>query len=81
VDDETSCEELIRDLFLLLDGEVGDGDRCAELEEHLRRCHGCLERYGVELTFKELIRSRCRESAVPVELLQKIRITLRSQIL
>jgi mycothiol system anti-sigma-R factor len=79
MDDDSDCTELIRNLFLLLDGELA-GHTCADLEEHLHRCHGCLERYGVERAFKNLIRRRCSQEPVPDVLIQRIRITLRSQI-
>ena len=74
------CTELIANLFLFIDGELGAGT-CADLEEHLRRCHGCLERFGVETAFKDLIRRRCGQEPVPDVLIQRIRITLRSQLL
>lgn len=80
VGDDTDCSELIQNLFLLLDGELAD-HTCADLEEHLRRCHGCLDRYGVERAFKDLIRRRCSHEPVPDVLIQRIRVTLRSQIL
>ena len=80
VDDDVDCSELIENLFLMIDGELAPST-CADLEEHLRRCHGCLERYGVERAFKELIRRRCSQEPVPEILMQRIRITLRSQIL
>lgn len=80
VEDHDDCSELIDNLFLLLDGELAEGT-CADLEEHLRRCHGCIERFGVERAFKDLIRRRCSQEPVPDVLIQRIRITLRSQIL
>lgn len=80
VDDNDDCSELIENLFLMIDGELAPGT-CADLEEHLRRCHGCLERYGVERAFKELIRRRCSQEPVPDVLIQRIRVTLRSQVL
>jgi mycothiol system anti-sigma-R factor len=80
VEDHDDCTELIDNLFLLLDGELAAGT-CADLEEHMRRCHGCLERFGVERAFKDLIRRRCSQEPVPDVLIERIRITLRSQIL
>ena len=80
VEGHDDCSELIENLFLLLDGELAQ-PTCADLEEHLRRCHGCLERYGVERAFKDLIRRRCSQEPVPDVLIQRIRFTLRSQVL
>lgn len=77
--DYVDCGELIENLFLMIDGELAAGT-CADLEEHLRRCHGCLERYGVEMAFKELIRRRCSQEHVPEVLIERIRITLRTQV-
>ena len=79
VDDHVDCGELIDNLFQLIDGELAV-HTCADLEEHLRRCHGCLERYGVEMAFKELIRRRCSQEHVPEVLIERIRITLRTQV-
>lgn len=76
---EADCAELIHNLFLLLDGELGEGT-CADLQEHLERCHGCLQRFGVERAFKELIRRRCGHEPVPQLLIERIQITLRTQI-
>jgi mycothiol system anti-sigma-R factor len=80
VDGQDDCSELIENLFLMIDGELARST-CADLEEHLRRCHDCLERFGVERAFKELIRRRCSQEPVPDVLIQRIRITLRSQVL
>jgi mycothiol system anti-sigma-R factor len=80
VEDHDDCAELMDNLFLLLDGELASGT-CADLQEHLRRCHGCLERFGVERAFKELIHRRCSQEPVPDVLIQRIRLTLRSQVL
>jgi mycothiol system anti-sigma-R factor len=73
------CDELIANLFLFLDGELGEST-CADLREHLHRCHGCLERFGVEKAFKDLIQRRCGQEPVPEVLIERIRITLRTQI-
>jgi mycothiol system anti-sigma-R factor len=73
------CDELIANLFLMIDGELEAGS-CGDLEEHLRRCGACLQRFGVERAFKELIRRRCGQEPVPNLLIERIRVTLRSQI-
>jgi mycothiol system anti-sigma-R factor len=73
------CDELIANLFLFLDGELGEGT-CADLREHLHRCQGCLQRFGVEKAFKDLIARRCGQEPVPDVLIERIRITLRAQI-
>jgi mycothiol system anti-sigma-R factor len=78
-DDCVDCGELIDNLFQLIDGELAPAT-CADLEEHLRRCHGCLQRYGVERAFKELIRRRCSQEPLPAVLIERIRITLRTQV-
>lgn len=77
---EADCRELIKSLFLFLDGELPAG-RCAELTRHLEECGGCLERIGVERSFKELVRRKCGQEPVPGELVDRIRSALRSQVL
>ncbi|MGH9194448.1 MAG: mycothiol system anti-sigma-R factor [Acidimicrobiia bacterium] len=68
------CKELVENLYLLLDEELGE-DRCAELKAHLDRCHDCTGRFGLEREFKELVQRKCGEQA-PSELLDRIRTKL-----
>ncbi|MGH2768355.1 MAG: mycothiol system anti-sigma-R factor [Actinomycetota bacterium] len=69
---DCGCRELLEGLYALLDEELPPGP-CAELKAHLLRCGECLERYGVEQDFKELVRHRCAEQQVPAALLDRIR--------
>ena len=72
-----TCKEVVAKIYLCLDRELPE-DELAELSSHIDRCAGCLERFGVEQEFKELIRHRCRESA-PEELVIKIRTALERE--
>lgn len=70
-----TCEELIKKLYLYLDGELPPEEE-VEVENHLAECITCLRLYGLELQFKKMIRSRLQTEEVPVELVESIRIAL-----
>lgn len=71
------CREVIAKLYLCLDGELPEPE-LSQLRAHIDECDECLERYGVEKEFKELIRSRCAEGA-PAALVDKIRAAIQTE--
>jgi mycothiol system anti-sigma-R factor len=72
-----NCEHFIEKLYLYIDGELSSEEE-QELEEHLAECINCLRIYGLELQFKKTVVEKLRHEEVPVRLVEKIRITLRS---
>ena len=74
---DLTCREVVAKIYLCLDRELPE-EEMIELSGHIDRCSGCLERFGVEKEFKELIRYRCRESA-PEHLVVKIRTALEKE--
>lgn len=72
------CKEVIDKLYLYLDRELPD-DEFTRLKHHIETCGGCLERYGVEAEFKELVRRRCSERE-PHALVQQIREALHREV-
>ena len=77
---KSRCEELVGQLYQLLDGEITD-DKAEYLHSHLEECGACLERLGVEMHFTMLLRARCRqEAACPDRLLLSIRDALHAEI-
>lgn len=59
---EATCEEALAELYLFLDGELGDEHR-AHVELHLRRCAPCLEAFDFEAELQRIVNRRCRDTA------------------
>lgn len=66
------CEDVLKDLYLLIDDEVSDDTRCRRMKEHLHECGPCLRQYGLEQDVKSLIARRCGSDVAPVQLKTKI---------
>ena len=69
---ETDCHEILQELELYVDREVGAG-RCGEIERHLKACSPCMDRAEFRRSLRELIASKCGEETVPAELIERIR--------
>ena len=69
-----SCEEAMRQLAELLDGELGTGRR-REVENHLARCRSCFSRAEFEQRLKAEL-GTLRHQPVPPEFEDRIRILL-----
>lgn len=72
------CRELMDKLYLLLDEELSERE-IQGLRAHLGDCRGCLDWFELEVEFKAFVRRRCGTEAVPGELIQKIRETLKRE--
>lgn len=57
-DRHISCEEVIEQIFVYLDGEL-DEARSALIDEHLKHCRDCFSR----AEFERKLRARIRDSA------------------
>lgn len=73
---ETSCEEVLRDIELYVDGEL-DRARSLELYEHLQGCSSCLGRADFRRTLKAVVRSKWGPQA-PEELFERIAESIRA---
>ncbi len=71
------CKATLEQLYRYLDGEMGPVEM-AEFETHLAECIHCLRRYGFELQFRKLVIAKLNREDVPEQLVEKIRIALRS---
>lgn len=70
---ESGCEEVLRELELYLDGELGT-EQARGIEEHLAECSPCLERQEFSSRLRRLVRDRCgRVDALPEGLADRIR--------
>ncbi|MGH3367171.1 MAG: mycothiol system anti-sigma-R factor [Nocardioidaceae bacterium] len=61
---DKDCAEVLQDLFLFLDRELGDAS-CAEIQQHLDECGPCLAKYDLEQTVKAMVARSCAEPAPP----------------
>lgn len=58
------CEEVIRQLYDFLDGEI-DPNRHAAIEHHLDLCRGCFSRIEFERLLKRRLAELAHEPATP----------------
>lgn len=72
--DQVTCEELIRGLPALLDGEL-EGD-LARHHRHLDACAHCLEIYRFERSLLDLLKDRLRRLDPPPGLAGRVRSLL-----
>ena len=73
---DVDCGEVIRQVYLYLDGEIDDSGR-AEVREHLDECGPCLRQYGIEQEVKALVARCCGSDAAPEGLKERLRVKLQ----
>lgn len=71
---DTDCRSVIEQVYLYLDGEIGDED-CAKIRQHLDECSPCLRQYGLEQEVKALVARSCGCEPAPDSL--RTRVLLR----
>lgn len=74
---EITCDEVLEDLELYIDGEL-DPLRAERLAEHLSGCSPCLRRAEFKSRLRELVRHKCREEA-PRHVVLRMRTVIRSR--
>ncbi|WP_017973479.1 mycothiol system anti-sigma-R factor [Actinopolyspora halophila] len=77
---QTSCEDVLSEVWLFLDNEC-DQERRAALRRHLDECGSCLEHYGIEEHLKELLHRKCGGEHAPAELHNRLRSSIRENVL
>ena len=70
------CEQVVRELWDYLDGELTD-ERMAEVRAHLKACRGCFPHFDFERAFLEALAKSKEEQAAPEELRRKVVAKLR----
>ncbi|SDN25484.1 mycothiol system anti-sigma-R factor [Actinacidiphila guanduensis] len=68
---ETDCSEVLDHLYEYLDQEMSDDAR-TKFKEHFEECHPCLEKYGLEVAVKKLVKRCCGHDDVPSDLRSKV---------
>lgn len=71
-----SCEEVLRDIELYVDGEL-DRARTFELNEHLKGCRSCLGRAEFRRRLKAVVRSKWGPRT-PEELFERVVESIRA---
>jgi mycothiol system anti-sigma-R factor len=66
------CEEILRELYPYLDGELSESARL-EIQGHLDDCLDCLHVYDFQEELRQVIARKCREQTVPPGLMEKVR--------
>lgn len=75
---ETSCAEVLAEVYLFLDSECDDARRDL-IRRHLDECGSCLQQFGIEQEVKALVARCCQETA-PVGLRDRLRVHLRTVV-
>ena len=73
---DVGCAEVIRQVWLLLDGECNPDTR-EKLRQHLEACPGCFQHYGLEERLKTLIASKCKGEKAPQGLRERLRLEIQ----
>ena len=76
-DPEAHCREVLEQLFLYVDGEMGEGDR-AVLRRHIEACADCLGHVDLEIEWKRIVQAKCGDTEPPVVLVERVRAFLLS---
>ncbi len=72
---DVDCVEVIRQVYLYLDGEIDDSSK-AEVRSHLDECGPCLRQFGIEQEVKALVARCCGGEVAPDGLKERLRIKL-----
>jgi mycothiol system anti-sigma-R factor len=70
--EETSCREVLSEVYLYLDLEC-DEDRRGLIQTHLDECSPCLREYGIEQEVKLLVSRCCGGEKAPDALRERLR--------
>lgn len=70
--EENECMKILGMLDSVLDEEVSKEQQDA-FHNHLEQCMPCYEKYNLDRSVKELLRSRCTHAPVPDNLVEEIR--------
>lgn len=81
---ETDCRTVIEQVYLYLDGEIGDDD-CHKIRQHLDECAPCLRQYGLEQHVKVLVARTCGCDTAPdglrtrvLQRIQQVRVEIEA---
>lgn len=71
-----SCMELLDDVLdPVIDKQISSEEE-AQFKDHIEKCMPCYERYNLDKTIKEMIKSNCKHQEVPNDLRDAIRLKI-----
>jgi mycothiol system anti-sigma-R factor len=76
---ETDCGEVLADVFVYLDGEMGTEAR-DRIRMHLDECSPCLRKFGIEREVRALVARCCGNETAPDALRAKVRARLQTVV-
>jgi len=74
----SDCNETLRELELFLDGELPE-DQKAHVLAHLDECLECYHAFDFQAELKQIIAVKCRNDAMPADLLTRIQQCLSDE--
>jgi len=77
--DDVACDELLAEVYLLLDKECG-AEHEVQLRKHLEACPPCLEQYGIDEQIKQLLARKCGGDHAPEDLRTRLRASIRKTV-
>ena len=73
------CDETLRKVLLLLDGQLDEAAQKA-LTEDINQCHDCLEKWRIEKEYKAFLHGKFTKKECTESLKAKIRAIVNEQI-
>jgi anti-sigma factor (TIGR02949 family) len=73
---DVGCAEVIRQVWLLLDGECTPDTR-ESLRHHLEACPECFQHYGIEERLKAVIATKCGGEKAPQGLRERLKLEIQ----
>jgi mycothiol system anti-sigma-R factor len=73
---KSSCLEMLQ---VILDGEATD-EQTKYFAQHMDICLPCFKGYELDMTIKQLVKSKCCGDGAPSDLIEQIRITISQKI-
>lgn len=74
---EVDCRDVLEQVYLYLDGEIGDED-CTKIRQHLDECAPCLREFGIEQEVKALVARSCGCETAPEALRQRVMLRIQT---
>lgn len=77
--DRHNCQQLMRKVMLLLDGEMTEEEE-KDFLSNVSICHHCLESYQIEKNFKEYIYNKVERKKLSSDTLSVIREKIKGHL-
>ncbi|HAP01445.1 MAG TPA: hypothetical protein DCQ93_05910 [Bacteroidetes bacterium] len=74
-----NCERMMRQVMLLLDGELSEKQEQDFLTE-VKICPHCLESFQMEKAYKEFLFSKVEKKKLPSQTIEDMKMKIRSQL-